>query len=116
MEVHPPSHPLLSWKDFFVHIATITIGLLIAIALEQAVEAIHHRHQRSEARENLRNEIAANRSILASDLRSIVSERKMLEADIAVLHQLQAKKSVPPDSLHFAWQWSSMQDAALRDF
>jgi hypothetical protein len=37
-EVHP-SHPAIrTWRDFFVHITTIVIGLLIAIGLEQSVE------------------------------------------------------------------------------
>jgi hypothetical protein len=41
MEVHPPHAPLHSWKDFWIHLGTITIGLLIAISLEQSVEALH---------------------------------------------------------------------------
>jgi hypothetical protein len=35
LEVHPPHHAASSWRDFFIHIATIVIGLLIAIGLEQ---------------------------------------------------------------------------------
>src|SRR5664279_1235216 len=35
LDVHPPTAAIHGWKDFFVHIATITIGLLIAIGLEQ---------------------------------------------------------------------------------
>jgi hypothetical protein len=27
-----------TWKDFFIHIAAIAVGLLIAIGLEQTVE------------------------------------------------------------------------------
>ena len=30
LEVHPPQHAAHSWRDFFIHIATIVIGLLIA--------------------------------------------------------------------------------------
>ena len=52
LDVHVP-HPTHSWKDFFIHIATITVGLLIAVGLEQTVEAIHHHHQREELREAL---------------------------------------------------------------
>jgi hypothetical protein len=112
MEVHPPHHPLLSWRDFFVHIATITIGLLIAIALEQTVEAIHHRHQRLETRENLRREIAENREVLARDLKSLNAEHKMLEDDIVTLRRLRSHQPVPADSLHFDWRWSNMPDSA----
>ena len=31
MDVHPPQHPLLRWRDFWVHLGTITAGLLIAL-------------------------------------------------------------------------------------
>jgi hypothetical protein len=53
LEVHPPDHALHSWRDFFIHMGTITLGLLIAIGLEQTVEALHHRHQHRELVESL---------------------------------------------------------------
>jgi hypothetical protein len=56
LDVHPPHHAASTWRDFFIHIATIVIGLLIAVGLEQTVEAIHHRHERSELRETLHRE------------------------------------------------------------
>jgi hypothetical protein len=34
IEVHPPEEPLHGWRDFLIHLATITIGLLIALSLE----------------------------------------------------------------------------------
>ena len=68
MEVHPPHHPLHSWKDFFIHIATITVGLLIAIGLEQSVEALHHRHQRHQLEEDLREEGERNRETVRKDI------------------------------------------------
>ena len=46
LDVHPPHAPTHTWKDFFIHIATIVIGLLIAVGLEQTVEAIHRQHER----------------------------------------------------------------------
>jgi hypothetical protein len=56
LDVHPPHHAASTWRDFFIHIATICVGLLIAIAFEQAVEALHHTHQRRELIEDLRSE------------------------------------------------------------
>ena len=56
LDVHPPHNPTHTWRDFLIHIATIVLGLLIAIGLEQTVEAIHHRHERSELRETLHRE------------------------------------------------------------
>ncbi len=53
LDVHPPHHAAHSWRDFFIHIATIVVGLLIAVGLEQTVEALHHRHQAAELREAL---------------------------------------------------------------
>jgi hypothetical protein len=51
LDVHPAHHVASSWRDFFIHIATICIGLLIAIGLEQTVEAIHHHRELRELRE-----------------------------------------------------------------
>jgi hypothetical protein len=53
MEVHAPEHGIHSWRDFFVHMGTICLGLLIALGLEQAAEAVHRAHQRTELREAL---------------------------------------------------------------
>jgi hypothetical protein len=60
LDVHPAHHAASTWRDFFIHIATIVIGLLIAIGLEQTVEYFHHRHLASEAREQLRSEREAD--------------------------------------------------------
>ena len=53
LDVHPPEHTPHSWRDFFIHIATIVVGLLIAVGLEQSVDFFHHRHQRIELQEAL---------------------------------------------------------------
>ena len=46
LDVHAPHQTVHTWKDFLVHIAAITIGLLMALGLEAAVAWFHHRHQR----------------------------------------------------------------------
>jgi hypothetical protein len=56
LDVHPPHHAAHTWTDFFIHIATIVIGLLIAVGLEQTVEAFHHNQERHQLREDLRAE------------------------------------------------------------
>ncbi len=56
LDVHPPHHAATNWRDFFIHIATIVIGLLIAIGLEQTVEAIHRQHERTELLQRLHEE------------------------------------------------------------
>jgi hypothetical protein len=64
LDVHPPHAPTHTWRDFFIHIATICVGLLIAIALEQSVEALHHRRECSELYEQMRMEAERSRSSL----------------------------------------------------
>jgi hypothetical protein len=65
LDVHPPHAPTHTWRDFFIHIATIVVGLLIAVGLEQSVEALHHHHQA----EHLRNELHAESEQILSDSR-----------------------------------------------
>ena len=50
LDIHPPQETAHTWKDFLIHIATIVVGLVIAVGLEQSVEAIHHHYQRQDLR------------------------------------------------------------------
>ncbi len=87
MEVHPPDHAIHTWRDFFVHMGTICLGLLIAIGLEQGAEALHRRHQAQELREDLSHEgdqmisdsSNAQRSMLAH-LGWLAAQRKLVMA------------------------------------
>jgi hypothetical protein len=80
LEVHPPHQSVHTWKDFFIHIGAIAIGLLLALALEQAVEAVHHAHQREKIEEQIRIvleadvELNANNFRQFSDMRAYLSE------------------------------------------
>jgi len=67
MDVHPPHAPLHTWKDFWIHLGTISIGLLIAISLEQSVEALHHLHQRHQLEADLAQEARTNQHYIAFD-------------------------------------------------
>jgi hypothetical protein len=68
LDVHPPHHPTHGWRDFFIHIATIVVGLLIAVGLEQTVEFFHHRHQRKTLEASIRAETEDNVQILTTHL------------------------------------------------
>jgi hypothetical protein len=95
LDVHPAHHAANSWRDFFVHIATIVLGLLIAVGLEQTVEYFHHRHQASDARELLRIERNKNRTSLAIDIYTTERHQRDLRRDLAILHSLRAHTPVP---------------------
>jgi hypothetical protein len=88
LDVHPAHHAANTWRDFFVHIATIVLGLLIAISLEQTVEYFHHRHLASEARELLRVERNKNRTSLAIDIYTTQRHQDDLRRDLSILHSL----------------------------
>lgn len=76
MEIHAPEEPILTWKEFLVHLGTVTIGILIALALENLVEWNHHRHLVEEARENIRSEMQDNQKELALSLSSLSKTRE----------------------------------------
>ena len=68
LDVHAPHQTVHTWKDFRIHIAAITIGLLMALGLESTVEWLHHRHQAQQALELLRQELDQNRKVLKADM------------------------------------------------
>jgi hypothetical protein len=88
IDVHPPHEPIHGWRDFFLHLATITIGLLIALSLEGCVEWQHHRHLVHEAEASLRVEIQSNENGLKSILDDVHKQQGILKQDIAILDQM----------------------------
>src|ERR1700721_4830355 len=78
MDVHPAHQAPRTWREFFLHLVTITIGLFIALTLQAGVESLHHRHLVREARENLRREIQINRNHYAENVQTIKKNRRQL--------------------------------------
>jgi hypothetical protein len=118
LDVHPPHEAAHSWKDFFIHIATIVIGLIIAVGLEQAVEAIHHRHQLSESRESLRVEREQNHKNFAANTAIFREMAALAQNDLLVLHYLQQHPGTPeeklPGVLKYRSAHYSMENAAWK--
>jgi hypothetical protein len=63
LEIHPPDHPIMTWKQFIVHMSTIVLGVLIAIGLEQSVERFHHRQERDALLADMRAESSENMDV-----------------------------------------------------
>jgi hypothetical protein len=82
LDIHPPHEPTHTWRDFFVHIATIVIGLLIAVALEQTVEHLHHRSQAHEAEDSLHRESIANRALVQRDFATIDEAHRLIRLNM----------------------------------
>jgi uncharacterized membrane-anchored protein YhcB (DUF1043 family) len=107
LDVHPAPHAARSWRDFFVHIATIVIGLLIAIGLEQSVEWLHHRHQVEEARRALESEREANQAEFARTTQLFRRETRRFQTNLAVFEYLRQHPGAPATALPGKISWHS---------
>ena len=114
MDVHPPDQAIHTWRDFFIHLITITIGLLIALGLEGTVEWLHHRHLVDVARASIRHEMEENRKVLAADLTSIQQDQVRIGDDIKLLAALRGGTKLEHARLQYVIDWSSLSDAAWR--
>jgi hypothetical protein len=65
VDVHPPHEKMHGFKDFLLHLLTITIGLLIALGLEGCVEHWRQRELKTDADTKLRQEIRDNAKEIA---------------------------------------------------
>ena len=106
LEVHPAHHAASSWKEFSIHIATIVLGLLIAIGLEQTVAYFHHRREVAEVREELRGERQANKDSFTSETTHWRWETAELENNLMVLAYLQKHPGTPDEKLPGSLVWS----------
>ncbi len=97
MDVHPPHQPLHTWKDFFIHLVAITIGLLLALGLEGLVEMVRHHNLVNEAKADLRSEISANHANAQANLTELRADEERIAADGKTLLSLRAG----PNSNHW---------------
>ena len=85
MDIHPPYGPIHSFKDFFLHLLTVILGILIALSLEGLLEWRHHRSLAEEARSNLTVEIRENRQLLTGGLAAAPDAEQRLKATIETI-------------------------------
>ena len=90
MDIHAPEKPIHSLKEFATHIAVVTIGILIALALEGVREVIHDRTLVRETRENFRAELEADLDHSNREFARIAEYDKQLDQLVADLPTLRA--------------------------
>ena len=106
LDVHPPHEAAHTWKDFLIHIATIVVGLCIAVGLEQTVEYFHHRHQVSDTRAALSAEMSDNRDQFEREARYWRSGTTELQNNLDVLEYLGQHPGTPDEKLPGVLFWS----------
>jgi len=99
IDVHPAPEAAHSVRAFLIHIATIVIGIIIAIGLEQAVETIHHRHQGERIEDALRDEALTNRRLIRYDIDSVNAVRRNIRLNMTNLDR-DGKAFVPVPPPH----------------
>jgi hypothetical protein len=85
LEPHAPHGAVHTWKDVFIHIGIIAVGLLIAIGLEQTVVFLHDWHHAHKLEESLREESLANRDVMKTDIASIDASIENIQLNMANL-------------------------------
>jgi len=88
LDVHAPHEQIHSKKDFFLHLLTITIGLLIAVGIEGAVELYREHKLVKEARTTMREEIEYNSRQLNEALGKLNQETDGITKNIDLLTRI----------------------------
>ena len=85
MDIHPPQGPVGSLKEFGIHIAIVTVGILIALTLEGLIETAHDASLVRETRHNFQAELTGDRKHALLELardREIHAALDQLVADL----------------------------------
>jgi hypothetical protein len=115
IDVHPPHEPMHGWRDFFLHLTTITIGLLIALSLEGFVEWQHHRHLVHEAQASLHGEIQNNAKDLPANIADVHKQQGDLKNDVTVLKYLIKNHKMPEQNhMTIAFHITSFDDVSWK--
>jgi len=115
LDVHPPHQPLHGWRDFFIHLFTITIGLLIALSLEGCVEWRHKRHLVHEAEASLHAEIASNAKGLQGIITDLHKQQENLQRDVIVLNYFIKNHKMPEnDHMEIAYRIETFDDVSWK--
>jgi hypothetical protein len=108
LDVHPPHQAAHTWKDFFIHIATIVIGLLIAVGLEQSVEWVHHRNELREARRALALERRMNVATSQTRTKEFLREEGKLRTNLVIFEYLAKHPGAPASEWPGKLSWTNL--------
>lgn len=95
VEVHKPK-PVHNWREFLAELGTVALGVLIALAAEQAVEWLHWRDRVTEARIVIGNELGVAEIFGIERVRTEACIETRLDALAAILDQASRSGALPP--------------------
>ena len=107
LDVHPVHAPVRAWRDFFIHIATIVVGLCIAVGIQQMVELVHNHYQREEMRRALELEREGNYETLTANTSAWRWGTAELENNLLVFQYLQQHPGTPQEKLPGVLLWAT---------
>lgn len=109
MEIHKPK-PIHSLRELASEIGVIVVGILIALGLEQAIEAYHERERANVAREAIEAELlfSAAKAHVIFQMRDC-SERQLVALSNAIGQgdQVAVQRLVATAQLPYPFTWSS---------
>lgn len=113
MHIHTPSEEIYSWPQFFIHLAVIVLGLLLAVAIEQMVERLRHGHVRQEIEAQTREVLESNEKQVTSGVADLMRYHEyLLELQQAVgarrLGQAAARQPSPDVRTSFSLSLPSL--------
>lgn len=79
MDIHAPHEPVHTFKDFAIHIAIVTIGIIIALSLDGLRETFREHRLVRETRENFRKELKINQHSMLDELARVTAGHGKLE-------------------------------------
>lgn len=106
LEVHAPHQPINTWKDVFIHIGIIVVGLCIAVGLDEIVVFFHHRYQIKETREALQVEREKNHKNIETDAKLWRVNVAVLQNNLAVFEYILHHPGIPQEKLPGIIYWN----------
>jgi hypothetical protein len=119
MEIHSPEHPIHSIKDFAIHIAVVTLGILIALGLDGLREHFRERRLVRETRANFQYELGFDHTHSQDELKRVTHGRDQLDAivkampDLALQHPEELSKQLDKVSNPYYFFSANSWDGAL---
>jgi len=117
IDVHPPHKTIGNTSEFFLHLFTITIGLLIAVGIEGCVGRYEHHELAAEARQTMTSEIRKNSKQVGEALAEIEQEQKKNADELADVQKVQSNPNEASNgdpSINIGYNFVGLEETAWK--